>query len=200
MKIAVLADDVQWEELTAGKATVEWVRITSLLVPDPAVDAYCVLQAAVQLPVNFTNKPVLLNSVLFTLKELQAPANVYRINGWRGFLKREKWEMAGVLSQEIGEIAAALQKELYQVSDTIGLVAARTIAMIVNEAYFALEQEISTKSEIDTAMKLGTNYPYGPFEWAGIIGIANIYQLLERLQLTDRRYSPSQLLKKEAIS
>ena len=66
--------------------------------------------------------------------------------------------------------------------------------MIINEAYFALEDNVSSKAEIDTAMKLGTNYPYGPFEWASVIGTENILTLLQKLYLTDSRYKPSQLL------
>ncbi len=61
------------------------------------------------------------------------------------------------------------------VKDEPGLVSARVISMIVNEAFFALAEGVSTMEEIDVAMKLGTNYPYGPFEWLEKIGVANIY-------------------------
>ena len=71
--------------------------------------------------------------------------------------------------------------------------------MIINEAYFAKDENVSTEKEIDTAMKLGTNYPFGPFEWAQIIGIRNIYALLKTLNETDPRYKPSTLLEKEAM-
>ena len=47
-------------------------------------------------------------------------------------------------------------------------------------------------------MKLGTNYPFGPFEWCKMIGAENILALLQQLYLTDSRYKPSQLLIKEA--
>ena len=48
-------------------------------------------------------------------------------------------------------------------------------------------------------MKLGTNYPHGPFEWApAMIGVKNIFALLDVLSQTDKRYSPSSLLKQEA--
>jgi 3-hydroxybutyryl-CoA dehydrogenase len=70
--------------------------------------------------------------------------------------------------------------------------------MIINEAYFALEEKISTKGEIDTAMKYGTNYPFGPFEWAEKIGLRRVAALLQRLQLESGRYVPSELLLKEA--
>ena len=42
--------------------------------------------------------------------------------------------------------------------------------MIINEAFLALQEGVSTKEEINTAMKLGTNYPLGPFEWVEKIG------------------------------
>jgi 3-hydroxybutyryl-CoA dehydrogenase len=80
------------------------------------------------------------------------------------------------------------------------MVSGKIISMIVNEAYFALEDEVSTKEEIDIAMKSGTNYPYGPFEWSKKIGLNNIYTLLQKLSTTDKRYTPSSLLIKEAAA
>ena len=71
--------------------------------------------------------------------------------------------------------------------------------MIINEAYFAKGEYVSTEKEIDIAMKLGTNYPHGPFEWATIIGIKNIYELLKTLSEPDTRYKPSPLLEQEAM-
>ena len=84
-------------------------------------------------------------------------------------------------------------------ADKPGLVSARIISMIINEAYFAFEQKVSTKEEIDTALKLGTNYPMGPFEWSRKIGLSEIRRLLEKLSLEDARYTPAPLLKTEGI-
>jgi len=75
----------------------------------------------------------------------------------------------------------------------------RVIYMIINEAYFALEEKVSSKDEIDIAMKLGTGYPFGPFEWAAKIGILKIYETLSHLSETDERYTPAALLKEEAL-
>jgi 3-hydroxybutyryl-CoA dehydrogenase len=75
-------------------------------------------------------------------------------------------------------------------------VAARVISMIINEAFFTIAEKVSTKDEIDLAIKLGTNYAYGPFEWLNKIGIQNIYQLLEILSINDKRYMVSPLLEK----
>jgi 3-hydroxybutyryl-CoA dehydrogenase len=52
-----------------------------------------------------------------------------------------------------------------QVADTPGLVVARTIAMLINEAADAVQQGVCTLEGADAAMKLGVNYPAGPFEW-----------------------------------
>ena len=85
------------------------------------------------------------------------------------------------------------------VPDVPGMVTARVISMIINEAYFTLQAGVSTKDEIDTAMKLGTNYPYGPFEWSRKIGLKNIYALLLALSKIDARYQPCELLQKECL-
>jgi 3-hydroxybutyryl-CoA dehydrogenase len=69
--------------------------------------------------------------------------------------------------------------------------------MIINEAYFALGDEVSSKKEIDIAMKLGTNYPYGPFEWCEQIGLKNIHSLLTILKKNDSRYEIAPALVKE---
>ena len=59
----------------------------------------------------------------------------------------------------------------------------------------------ASEEDIDLAMKLGTNYPYGPFEWARKIGIKHIYEILEALyeDTKDERYKISPLLKKEFL-
>jgi 3-hydroxybutyryl-CoA dehydrogenase len=76
------------------------------------------------------------------------------------------------------------------------------VSMIINEAYFALEENVSTKAETDIAMKLGTNYPFGPFEWGQLIGLPKIYSLLKALTVseTQSRYTPGKLLEQEALS
>ena len=52
--------------------------------------------------------------------------------------------------------------------------------MIINEAYFTWEAGTSTKEEIDIAMKLGTGYPYGPFEWGEKIGLSRDCGIVEK--------------------
>jgi 3-hydroxybutyryl-CoA dehydrogenase len=84
------------------------------------------------------------------------------------------------------------------VPDIPGFVTARVISAIINEAYFALEEKVSSREEIDIAMKTGTNYPYGPFEWADKIGLKNVYALLDVLSRDEAGYTPASLLKESA--
>jgi 3-hydroxybutyryl-CoA dehydrogenase len=144
----------------------------------------------------FPGKPVFINSVIETLEQKKWPLNFSRINGWPGFLQRETWEVASNNKVMAGKVFESLNWNIVFVKDEPGLVATRIISMIINEAYFVLEEGVSTIDEIDLAMKLGTNYPYGPFEWQNKIGLQNIYHLLKTLSVEDKRYSVSALLEK----
>jgi len=152
-------------------------------------------------PTTFPNQKdalLFINAVNKTLKEL--PEKSIRINAWSGFLKRDTIELVATEAQKhkVDGVMNQLGWKFQFVADEPGMVAPRIIAMIINEAYFGLEDAISTKEEIDIAMKLGTNYPYGPFEWAEKIGKKQILLLLETLTKLDKRYTPSKLLVQEA--
>lgn len=92
-------------------------------------------------------------------------------------------------------------KEVYDVKDRAGLISMRIISLIINEAYLVLQEGTSNKEDIDTAMKLGTNYPYGPIEWSEIIGIDLIYNILKSMQeeFGDGRYRITPLLKEKYL-
>ncbi len=51
--------------------------------------------------------------------------------------------------------------------DVMGFISARVVAMVINEAYFSLLEDVSSREAMDTAMKLGTNYPMGLLNGAG---------------------------------
>lgn len=146
----------------------------------------------------FLPRPVAVNSVLFTVAEINAP--FIRFNGWPGMLNHKTAEVFFLPEQENSaqELFETLGWKWVLLPDLCGFAGARVVSMIINEAWFAYEEGVSSKPEIDTAMKLGTNYPYGPFEWAAKIGTRNIYMLLEKLSQTDKRYLPATLLEKEA--
>ena len=202
MQVVVTSGDGQWEELTASSTNINWLRVEAVdaFLQNDHADAFFNLNDdAIDRDYSNITKPVFINAVSQTLKERNAPAHVLRINAWSGFLQRPVWEVAGIVDENIKLIAEKLNKKVTVVADEPGLVAARVIAMIINEAYFALGDNVSTKNEIDIAMKLGTNYPHGPFEWAAAIGIKNIYELLQKLSEKDIRYQPADLLLKEAF-
>jgi 3-hydroxybutyryl-CoA dehydrogenase len=192
MKVGVLANEWQKEELLLKQnpANIEFSFKKSLeeLMADSEAAALFILKEEINsLP--SISKPIFINSTIKTLEELGTPKNVHRINGWATFIKRDLWEVATQDEQGLKQIMTAFQYKYIIVKDEPGFVASRVISMIINEAYFALEENVSTKEEIDIAMKLGTNYPFGPFEWAERIGITNIRGLLHKLSEKDTRYA-----------
>lgn len=144
---------------------------------------------------------MVVNAVHFLANDL--PENFIRINGWPGFLEKPVLEAACRKTfdkEKMEAIFMKLGKKIEWVGNYPGLVSARVISMIINEAYLALEENVSSKEEIDIAMKLGTNYPFGPFEWSQKIGLINIHSLLSILAASDSKYTPATLLTKETFS
>jgi 3-hydroxybutyryl-CoA dehydrogenase len=88
------------------------------------------------------------------------------------------------------------------VADSPGLVVARTLAMLVNEAADAVQQGVCTPEGADAAMKLGVNYPAGPFEWLkawGVAGVAGVVQALDA-GYRGERYRLSPWLQRQATA
>ncbi len=81
----------------------------------------------------------------------------------------------------------------------LGFIYPRVISMIINEAFFSLEDNLASKENIDNAMKAGVAYPLGPFKWAEKIGTPAIVYLLEEFldKTGDPRYNVSKLLKQK---
>jgi 3-hydroxybutyryl-CoA dehydrogenase len=90
-----------------------------------------------------------------------------------------------------------LGTEYLLVEDRVGLVTPRIVCMIINEACYTLQEGTATVRDIDLGMKLGTNYPLGPFEWANKIGAKNVYETLQAVyeDTKDERYKICPLLK-----
>jgi 3-hydroxybutyryl-CoA dehydrogenase len=144
-------------------------------------------------------KLVMINSVAETISETNQA--FIRINAWPTFLKGNLVEASSSddSTKVIAEEALAVfNKKIEWLPDVPGFITPRVISMIINEGFFALEEAVSSKRDIDIAMKTGTNYPYGPFEWGQIIGLDKIALLLKKLSLAEPRYSPAPVLLKEA--
>lgn len=141
----------------------------------------------------FTSVPQDIPVLVHSLYPLQtAGSYVVRTCLWPGFWERGSWEVAGltVHISQIQQLLEPLGQKLLPVADLPGLIAPRVLATIINEAAFTLSAVIATAGDIDVAMRLGTNYPEGPVEWANQIGPEQVYDLLECLSQTDNRYKP----------
>ena len=161
----------------------------------------------------YSDKPntrILVNTAKISLAELSNLANhhlkskLFGFNGLPTFLNRSILE-ATVLNPEdesqLTELCKTLGTEYLLVDDRVGLVTPRIICMIINEAYYTAEEGTATREDIDLSMKLGTNYPYGPFEWCQRIGVKHVYELLEAVyeDTHDERYKICSQLKKEYL-
>ena len=156
----------------------------------------------------YANKIVFLNTTLISLSTFTKDHSVTgaRFFGFCGlptFLNRESLEVSVVQEGDVAglqEICGRLNTKYALVADTVGMVTPRIICMIINEAYYTVAEGTATRSDIDLAMKLGTNYPYGPFEWAHRIGLKLVYEVLAAVHLAtrDERYLICPLLKQEA--
>lgn len=209
MKLVIITGSAPSGDLSGifPAAAVEWVQLkeVSQLSAHPDADGYIDLDFTtgptgidslrVETLSRMLPAPVFAHAMIPTLSEIGRP--FIRINAWPGCLEREVHELVvpkGDAVQRITTLYSQLGKSYRLAPDIPGMISGRILATLVNEAYHTLGEEVSTRQEIDTAMKLGTNYPWGPFEWSERIGLKNIADLLEVLGRTDRRYEPARAL------
>jgi len=137
---------------------------------------------------------------LVFVEEVDCPFTLIGLNDLPGFIGREQAEIS-LLNDEDAIKAIAFFKSMnwpcHIVKDRVGMVSARIVLMIINEAAYTLQEGTATANDIDQSMKLGTNYPFGPFEWSDMIGINSVYETLEALyhDTHDERYKVCPLLK-----
>lgn len=98
-------------------------------------------------------------------------------------------------SQTIFELAAALGKTPINVRDTPGFIVNRLLLPFLNDAVLLLEQNVASKEEIDSAVKLGLNHPMGPLELIDLIGVDVFVEIMHELekQTGDNHYAPAKL-------
>jgi 3-hydroxybutyryl-CoA dehydrogenase len=92
--------------------------------------------------------------------------------------------------------------EVVRVADGPGLVRLRTLCCVINEAIAALAEESASAEDIDTALKLGANYPVGPIEWADNLTPEVVLAVMRALQYEygEDRYRPTPLLVKKVLA
>lgn len=151
-------------------------------------------------------KPVFVNAIKTTLNEAVYATNakvkcrLFGINALPGFLLQSKLEISlyrKFETPELDKLAKQLKLDYLPVEDRVGMVKPRIIFLIINEACYTLQEGTASVEDIDTSMKLGTNYPFGPFEWCDKIGVTNVFETLVALyeDTKDERYKVCPLLK-----
>lgn len=155
-------------------------------------------------------KPVFVSALKLSLSEAvyisgeKVKCKLYGFNAVEAFMDDKLWELslyrrferddAEQLLQQLG-IAAEI------VEDRVGLVKMRVIAAIINEACWTLQEGTASAEDIDRAMQLGTNYPFGPLAWCDHLGISAVFETLAALyeDTKDERYRICPLLKRKYL-
>jgi 3-hydroxybutyryl-CoA dehydrogenase len=124
------------------------------------------------------------NDVNLTVSESLFERYYYHPRFRPSYLQRSMVE-GGLLGRKSGRGFYDYGAEKTVEENEIGLsedVSLRVISCIVNEAFLALSEGVATAEDIDRAMKLGANYPKGPFEWVEEIGALRIVETLDSLR------------------
>jgi len=129
--------------------------------------------------------------------------NLIGCNWLPGFIEMPVTEVSVIDEEQLPalkRVMAELGWEYEVVRDSVGMVTPRVVCMIINEAYMAAEEGTASRPDINTAMKLGTNSPFGPFEWCEKIGIKHVSDVLSSVYATtgNERYKVSALLLEES--
>ncbi len=97
--------------------------------------------------------------------------------------------------QTICEIAEQMDKQTVVINEFPGFVTSRMSALVGNEAFYMLQEGLGSPEDIDKAIKLGLNFPMGPFELVDLVGLDtrlnNLRYLHEKL---GEKYRPAPLL------
>jgi 3-hydroxybutyryl-CoA dehydrogenase len=217
MNILIIGDDANLKESQQKFGETHFYTLKSnqfeaekVLSEHDVIFDFCVDKDRSQMALYQKHSDVIafLNTAKVSLAQLSAVVNnkidsaLFGFAGLPTFLNRPALETSLLMKDHTSKLEAIckrLNTEFQIVEDRVGLVTPRVICMIINEAYYTVEEGTASREDIDLAMKLGTNYPYGPFEWAQKIGVRNVYEVLSAVyeDTKDERYKICSLLTKE---
>lgn len=104
-------------------------------------------------------------------------------------------ETSDETAKTIKVVAEKMGKETVVINEFPGFVTSRISALVGNEAFYMLQEGLGTPEEIDKAIKLGLNYPMGPFELVDLVGLDTRLNNLNYLHAKlGEKYRPAPLL------
>ncbi|HWB63915.1 MAG TPA: 3-hydroxyacyl-CoA dehydrogenase family protein [Chitinophagales bacterium] len=215
MKILLVGEPGRAEELRAKLALAGGLEIdyTDGDEEEDYKDYDCIFDlnfdddpASLSIYAGLKDKPVFVNAVKLSLNEAvyvtggKIRCMLFGINALPGFLSQPLWEISLLRkfqTPDLDKLTSQLGIKYLPVEDRVGMIKPRIIFMIINEACYTLQEGTATIEDIDMGMKLGTNYPFGPFEWCDKIGITPVFETLAALyeDTKDERYKICPLLK-----
>ncbi|MDP4117184.1 MAG: 3-hydroxyacyl-CoA dehydrogenase NAD-binding domain-containing protein [Bacteroidota bacterium] len=98
----------------------------------------------------------------------------------------------------IKTFAGKIGKTPVEVYEYPGYVTTRAIIPLLNEAMYILLEGVATAKDIDTAMRLGYNFPFGPLEMADMMGLDEVLAWMESMWQTlgEPRFRACPILRK----
>jgi 3-hydroxybutyryl-CoA dehydrogenase len=216
MKILARGEKIRTDELQQKLAsvTIDWTVVDNQgfgslnlldfdLIFDLNFDEH---QNALSYYAPLKDKPVVVSaakkSLAFLISEFgkAVDCTLIGMNALPTFINRSLAELSLHKSAEretVEKVFSSLNWESKIVNDRVGFITPRVVFMIINEACYTVQEGTANMRDIDTSMKLGTNYPFGPFEWADKIGVKDVYETLEAVyqDTHDERYKICPLLR-----
>jgi 3-hydroxybutyryl-CoA dehydrogenase len=100
------------------------------------------------------------------------------------------------------EFARTLGKTPILTTDRAGFIVNRLLVPYLLDAVRAFEEGVGSIEDIDQGMKLGCNYPMGPFTLLDFVGIETTYYIAEILfnEYREKRFAPPPLLKRMVMA
>jgi len=216
MQIIAIGDDQRYEELRNKLASLQ-IDITRITDVEEEMDE--IKTADIIFDLNFDDdadnlafyatlkdKYIFVSAVKTSLAEQvyilgdKLKCKLIGMNAIPTFIDRDRWELSlyySFMAEDVQNIMSQLKISYDIVADRVGMVTPRILFMIINEACYTLQEGTASIEDIDQGMKLGTSYPFGPFEWCDRIGITDVFETLVSIyeDTKEERYKICPLLK-----